>query len=93
MADLLKSAGFCDDTSYTSATIPWFRVPVAGVNPCGTGAPVPQANGARHPIRWKGFSAADPRLHDPYFGGETPNAVRMSGQTRAPGLVLTTSTS
>lgn len=37
-------------------------------------------------------STADPRLHDPYFRGETPNAVRMSGQTRAPSLVLTTST-
>lgn len=37
-------------------------------------------------------STADPRLSNPYLDGETRNAARMSGQTRAPDLVLTTST-
>ena len=37
-------------------------------------------------------STADPRLHNPYFGGETPNAARMPRQTSAPDLVRTTPT-
>ncbi len=37
-------------------------------------------------------STADPRLHNPYVGGETPNAPRMPRQTRAPDLVRTIST-
>ncbi len=57
-----------------------FRVPVECVNPCGTGAPVPQANGGM------GFTA-DPRLHNLYFGGETPDAAQVSKTRRLPDLV------
>lgn len=35
---------------------------------------------------------ADPRLSNPYFGGARSATSRMSGQTTAPDLVLTTST-
>lgn len=37
-------------------------------------------------------SAADPRLHIPYFGMEKSNAARTSGQSKAPNRVLATST-
>ena len=37
-------------------------------------------------------STADPRLHNQYFGMETRSVARISGQTRAPDVVLATST-
>ena len=37
-------------------------------------------------------STAAPRLHNPYFGAEKSSAARISGQTKAPHLVLATAT-
>ncbi len=73
-------------------TVYRFRVPAEGVSPRRIGAPVPRAKGALSTRSGGRGSTADPRSTNPYFGGEQAITARMSGQTKAPNLVLFTLT-